>query len=160
MSPESPVQAAHPMQRDVSAPRCVDCGCAIPRLVRRTRCAACTQAARRAATQRCRSKALREQRRCVACGGEFFIPKGKRREQVCCSRRCGWNHSAQVRADRQGWHSESPAVIEAKLEAARAARLAEERRQGQRRYTIETGWMQRSDATSYFERDGVDGGGW
>ena len=93
------------------------------------------------------------------CGGDFFV-HAKYKAQVCCSRRCGWNHSAQLRADRQGWASESPAAIEAKLEAARLARLADERRQGQRRYTIETGWMQRSDATSHFERDGVDGGGW
>jgi hypothetical protein len=49
---------------------------------------------------------------------------------------------------------EPAATVERRLAQARAARLAEERRQGRRRYTIETGWMQRPGAGQF---DGVNG---
>jgi hypothetical protein len=43
-------------------------------------------------------------------------------------------------------YREPDAVVERMLAQARAARLAEERRNGQRRYTIETGWQQKGGA--------------
>lgn len=54
---------------------------------------------------------------------------------------------------------EPTAVVERLLAQATAARLAEERRQGQRRYTVDP-WAQRPGAND-FERDGdTNGWGW
>jgi hypothetical protein len=58
---------------------------------------------------------------------------------------CGPCRNDRRTASRvQPWRHEQAATIERQLQAAKAARLAEERRTGQRRYTITDGWTQRA----------------
>ena len=89
-------------------------------------------------------------RECAHCGRRF-LATGR---IVTCSRFCA---DARIREQRQAsrirtrsYHvrPESDAEIEARLRAARAARLEDERRTGQRRYTVTDGWAQRPNRCS------------
>jgi hypothetical protein len=58
---------------------------------------------------------------------------------------CGPCRNARRTASRvQPWRHEVVDTVERQFQAAKAARLAEERRTGQRRYTITDGWQQRA----------------
>lgn len=92
---------------------------------------------------------------CAVCGTAFAV---LRKGQRTCGLTCGWVLAKQARALSQGWE-ETETRVEALLRAAKAKRLAEERATGRRRYTIETGWQQRPDAPTPFER-ASDGEGW
>jgi hypothetical protein len=80
---------------------------------------------------------------CAHCREPFWTTDPK---QGCCSAACAARRRChvQVPADTAPvGYRESYAHVDHLYAQARAARLAEERRTGQRRHTIETGWQQR-----------------
>ena len=85
----------------------------------------------------------RHRLQCAHCLAPFWTDD---RQQQCCSTSC----AARLRCGlgpavaRPVVVGESAAAVERRFDEARAARLAEERRNGRRRYTIEDGWQQRA----------------
>jgi hypothetical protein len=96
------------------------------------------------------TRKTRHRLQCAYCSDAFWTDDAG---QVCCSRSCAARLQFQARVQpkpvrpsptpSRGPRHESAATVDELLAAAKAARLAEERATGQRRYTITDGWAQR-----------------
>jgi hypothetical protein len=95
------------------------------------------------------ARKARHRLQCGYCLAAFWTRDA---DQQWCSVSCAAKSRCKegsMRLQTPPLRQEPSSLVDRMLEAAKAARLAEERRNGQRRYTIADGWAQKPGRTTF-----------